>query len=149
MEEKQMLQSLANILTGQPEEVTPQPADVVQRGLEHFHGVIAERDTLRIRIHTLELDNARLCTELDLRISDLQESMREREHYMAYAYTLTTQLNTIDDMIRQALLLAKNYPVSPPKLAEADEHRPNGNEAPFDPIPPILNQPGEAPGKMN
>jgi hypothetical protein len=118
-----------------------EPVDHVRAAVESFVAQKALIEKQGEEIANLRVAVGRLDVELETHVHLLNEAMRERDHYMAYSYTLTTQLDCVQKLIIDALDLAKREQIRPPKPQTPPlVFEP---EAPID-EPPILN--GDASG---
>jgi hypothetical protein len=122
------LHKLADAIAGPPPR--PGPVDHVRAAVESFvqQKDLIERQAAKIR--DLEIANARLDVELETHVHLLNEAMRDRDHYMAYSYTLTTQLDCVQKLICDALDMAKRNQVRPPQIFQSPPLQ-------FEPEPPI------------
>ena len=109
-----ILRKVAEAISAPPP--PPEPVDHVRAAVESFVQQKALIDKQTARIHELEITVGRLDVELETHIHLLNEAMRERDHYMAYSYTLTTQLDCVQKLIVEALDLAKREQIRPPQV---------------------------------
>ena len=107
------LHKLADTLAGPRPQPKPEPVDHVRAAVESFVAQKAHIEKLEARLHDQEITIARMDVELETRICDLNEARRERDHYFEYATRLVTQLNAADQLIRDALDMAKEKRIEP------------------------------------
>lgn len=111
-----MLHKLADKIHGErpvSQPSLPEEHEVVRSAMQSFMNQKRENEELRRRVHDNEITIARLDVELETRIHDLNECRRERDHYMAYSWRLVTQLNAAEQLIRDALDMAKEAKLEP------------------------------------
>lgn len=109
------LHKLADKIAGERPQPKPEPIDHVRAAVESFVAQKATLDRQAETIQKLEITVARLDVELETRLQDLNECRRDRDHYMAYAYTLVTQFNAVRALIDKAMDRAASEPIEPPR----------------------------------
>lgn len=105
------LHKIADRIAG--ERPQPEPVDHVRAAVESFVQQKAHIDRLDAKLREQEITIARMDVELETRICDLNEARRERDHYFEYATRLVTQLNAADQLIRDALDMAREKRIEP------------------------------------
>jgi len=111
---RKVADKVAEAIAGPP--AKPEAVDHVRAAVQSFVDQKTLIEKQAAEIVELRHTVGRLDVELETHIHLLNEAMRERDHYMAYSYTLTTQLDCVSKLIVDALDLAKREQIRPPAL---------------------------------